>query len=171
MELPTFLMITLQKVSSLQIPESKNIDPQSDSMSCPTLKSIMKYRRHPSITAIQDAYKERSFSFSTVEKIDVIREIKNLSKKKAIQDDDIPVEILKESVNFFAEYIHIFYNYATTNSKFPSFLKMANVTFIFKKGSKSKKENFRPVSILPVLLKIFKKLMTKQLFTFFENIM
>ena len=111
MELPTFLMITLQKVSSLQIPESKNINPQSEGMSCPTLKSIMKYRRHPSITAIQDAYKGSPFSFSTVEKIGVIREIKNLSKKKAIQDDDIPVEILKENVNFFAEYIHIFYNY------------------------------------------------------------
>ena len=97
--------------------------------------------------------------------------IKNLSKKKATQDDDIPVEILKENVNFFAEHIHIFYNYATTNSKFPSFLKMANVTLIFKKGSKNKKGNFRPVSILPVLSKIFKKLMTKKLFRFLENIL
>ena len=71
MELPTFLMITLQKVFSLQIPESNNIDPQSESMSCPTSKSIMKCRRQPSITAIQDVYKESSFSFSAVEKIDV----------------------------------------------------------------------------------------------------
>ena len=99
-------------VSSLQIPESNNIDPQYEIMSCPTLKSIMKYRRYPSITAIQDAYKGSSFSFSTVERVDVIREIKNLSKKKAIQDDDIPVKILKENVNFFAEYICIFCNHA-----------------------------------------------------------
>ena len=35
-------------------------------------------------------------------------------------------------------------------SKFPSFLKTANLTPVFKKGSKNKKENFRPVSILPV---------------------
>ena len=48
---------------------------------------------------------------------------------------------------------------------------MANVTAIFKKESKNKKENFRPVSILPVLSKIFKKLMSKQLSTFFENIL
>ena len=102
----------------------------------------MKYRSHPSITAIQDAYEGSSFSFSTVEKVDVIREIKNLSKKKAIQDNDIPVKILKDNVNFFADYICIFYNYTITTSKFPSFLKMANVTPIFKKGSKNKKGKF-----------------------------
>ena len=68
-------------------------------MSCPTLKSIIKYIRHPSINAKQDAYKGSSFYFSTVEKLDVIRGIKNLSKKKATQDDDIPVKILKENIN------------------------------------------------------------------------
>ena len=157
-------------VSLLQILESNNIDLQSERMSYPTLKSIMEYRRHPSITTIQDAYKG-SFSFSTVEKVDVTREIKNLSKKKAIKDDNTPVKILKENVNFFAEYICIFYNHAITTSKLPSFLKMANITPIFEKGSKNKKENFRPVSILPVLSKIFEKPMSKQLSTFFENIL
>ena len=48
---------------------------------------------------------------------------------------------------------------------------MANITPIFKRGSKNKKENFRPVSILSVLLKIFEKLMSKQLSTFSENIL
>ena len=51
----------------------------------------MKYRKNPSIRATQDAYKGSSFSFVTVERADVIREIKNLNKKKAIYDDDIPI--------------------------------------------------------------------------------
>ena len=50
--------------SSLQLLESNNIDPQSEKMSCPTLKSI----RHPSITSVKDACKGSSFYFSTVEK-------------------------------------------------------------------------------------------------------
>ena len=66
---------------------------------------------------------------------------KNLNKKKAIHDDHIPVKTLKENANFFAEYICIFYNTAITN-----------VTPIFTKGRKNKKENFRPISILPVFL-------------------
>ena len=53
-------------------------------MSCPTVKPVMKCKRHPKIAAIQDAYKGNSFSFCTVEKVDVIRVIKNLSKEKAI---------------------------------------------------------------------------------------
>ena len=71
----------------------------------------MKYIRHHSITAKQDAYKGSSFYFSTVEKLDVIREIKNLSKKKATQDDDIPLKILKENINernVFAETFAVF---------------------------------------------------------------
>ena len=43
----------------------------------------MIYRRHPSITKIQDAYKVSSFSFSTVEKVDAAWEIKKFRKKKA----------------------------------------------------------------------------------------
>ena len=92
----------------------------------------MKYRRHSSINAIQDPFKGSSFSFSTVEKVDVIREIKNLSKKKAIYLDDISNKILKENVNFFAEYIFIFCNNAITFSEFPSYLKIANVNLISK---------------------------------------
>ena len=37
-------------LSSFQIPGSNNINMQSEGMPCPELKSIMKYRRHPSNT-------------------------------------------------------------------------------------------------------------------------
>ena len=42
--------------SSLEIPESNNIHPHPEKMSYSTLKSTMKYKRNPNITAIQDAY-------------------------------------------------------------------------------------------------------------------
>ena len=130
-------------VSSLHVPESSNINPKSERVSCPTLKLIMKYSRYPSITVIQYACKGSSFSFSTVDKVHVIREIKKLNKKKAILNDSISFKISKENVNFL---ILIFYNNAITTSKFPSFLKMANVIPIFKKESKSKKKSFRAVT-------------------------
>ena len=60
-------------------------------------------------------------------------------------------------------------------SKFTSFLKMANITHFFKKLSKVFKEIckdiFRSGSILPVLSKTFKKIMSKQLSAFSENIL
>ena len=59
---------------------------------------------------------------------------------KAILDDDIPVKILKENVDFSTEYICIFYNNAITTSKFRSFFRMANVVPILEKGSKIKEK-------------------------------
>ena len=107
-------------MSSLQFSESNSINLHSQRISCFTSTSVIKYRRHPSITAIQDAYKGSLFSFSAVNEVDVIREIKNLNKKKATDDDDTPAKILTENVNVSAEFIFIFNNNAKTTSKFPS---------------------------------------------------
>ena len=49
-------------------------------------------------------------------------------------------------------------------------MKEADVTPIHKKGKKDKKENYRPVSILPVLSKIFERIMFIQMSAFFEDI-
>ena len=49
-------------------------------------------------------------------------------------------------------------------------MKEADVTPIHKKGKKDKKENYRPLSILPVLSKIFERVMFVQMSAFFEDI-
>ena len=49
-------------------------------------------------------------------------------------------------------------------------MKEADVTPIHKKGKKDKKENYRPVSILPVLSKIFERIVFIQMSAFFEDI-
>ena len=51
---------------------------------------------------------------------------------------------------------------------FPSILKNANITPLFKKGHRGSKENYRPVSILPVISKIFEKLLCKQITIFID---
>ena len=49
-------------------------------------------------------------------------------------------------------------------------LKSAEVKPVFKKKSRIDKENGRPVSIFPVISKIFEKLIFKQLLMFFEQV-
>ena len=49
---------------------------------------------------------------------------------------------------------------------------MANVKkFVFKKGKKGLKENYRPISILNLVLKIFERIIWEQLKTFIDNIL
>ena len=48
---------------------------------------------------------------------------------------------------------------------------IANVTPIFKKRKRTSKNNYRPVSILPILSKLFERLISKQFSEFFESIL
>ena len=50
-------------------------------------------------------------------------------------------------------------------------MKLADVTPTHKKGSQSEKGNYRPVSILPNLSKIFERCIYKQISEYFENIL
>ena len=49
------------------------------------------------------------------------------------------------------------------NKNFPENLKLADVTPIFKKKDKTFVENYRPVSVLPTVSKIFERIMQRQI--------
>ena len=55
------------------------------------------------------------------------------------------------------------------NGIFPDSLKAANITPVFKKDSRTEKTNYRPVSILPNLSKIYERLIYNQLSKYLEN--
>ena len=60
-------------------------------------------------------------------------------------------------------------NKSFENGTFPDYLKEANVTPIFRNDDPLDKENYRPVSILPLLSKVFEKLIYKQLSNYIES--
>ena len=67
------------------------------------LKAIVKHRKYPSIAAINQTFRKKSFNFSIIEKKDIFDKVMKLKHKKAILDSDIPVKVLKEKVDFLAE--------------------------------------------------------------------
>ena len=95
-----------------------------------------------------------------------------LSLNKSVQDTDIPVKILKENADYFAEHICLQLNETICSSKFPTSFKLAIVTpAVFKQGSRNQKDNYRPIRILPIISKIFEKLICRQLSNHFDNIL
>ena len=160
-------------VKNLKIPEKFVTDSLPQSLSRhPTLNAILKYKNHPSMRVIK-RFSQRfsSFYFSHVDKNTVLKEIKKLNLNKAVQDSDIPVKILKENADFFADYIYLQFNEAVDSSKFADFFKSADISAAFKQGSRNKKENYRPISILPLISKIFEKIICRQLSNHFDNIL
>ena len=54
---------------------------------------------------------------------------------------------------------------------FPDELKQADIKPIYKKESRNEKENYRPVSILPNLSKVFERCMYDQLQGHFDKVL
>ena len=83
--------------------------------------------------------------------------------KKAPTHKNIPPKVLKTSAMVIAETLQQLFNQALTTGEFPTNLKNADVTPVFKKNNPLNKENYRPVSVLPAISKVFEKLMQNQI--------
>ena len=61
------------------------------------------------------------------------------------------------------------FNTSFESSKFPNDWKTARVTPNFKDGCKSDKSNYRPISILPVISRLFEKFVFNQLYHYLDR--
>ena len=83
--------------------------------------------------------------------------------------DGIPMSILKKVINCIKlPLLHIF-NTSFISGIFPNELKISKVCPIFKHGSKTDLNNYRPISILPSLSKILEKILYIRLDNFFSD--
>ena len=76
---------------------------------------------------------------------------------------EIPIKILKESTFCSPELTNCI-NESLTNNIFPDTWKLSDTTAVFKKLDPIHKANYRPVSILPLLSKVFEKTTYDQLY-------
>ena len=132
---------------------------------------LEKYKNHPSIIAIKNfCHESKTFNFETMKREDVLEKIKSLDRSKTFQNGDVPTKIIKENVELFTDFIHSALNEAIQSGNFPSCLKWAEVTPIFEKGLSSQVDNYRPVSILPNVSKLFERPLFQQITLFFDQI-
>ena len=138
------------KITELIIDE--NFTETADKLS----DSINKFRNHPSIIMIKTKnISTDTFSFSKITYDNVLQKIDSLDVRKASQQTDISTKILKQNSEYFANYFFENINFCIENSEFPSDLKLADVIPIYKKNSKNLKDNYRPVSILSNISKVY----------------
>ena len=58
------------------------------------------------------------------------------------------------------------FNTSLETNQFPDFWKNARITPIFKEGDGAVKSNYRPISVLPVISRLFEKLVLNQLYQY-----
>ena len=116
---------------NLKIPQYKEQDLISASISDLVMRAIFKYKTHPSIIAIKENFNSSTpFNFLFVDKEDILKEIKNLKANKATQNTDITTKLIKENSDIFADFIFENLNDSISHSVFPSALKLANITLV-----------------------------------------
>ena len=91
--------------------------------------------------------------------------VQDVDASKATASHHIPTRICKENIDRITN----IFNLGTVESNFPSKFKLANITPVHKKGDKTDKSNYRPISLLSAISKHFEKLYAIQISTFMEN--
>ena len=88
--------------------------------------------------------------------------------KLIFQQNGRPVKIIKANGYVFSEFIMHNYNKGFSNARFFDSPRSAEDKPVFKKKFRTDKENYKPVAILPVISKIFERLIFKQLIFFVQ---
>ena len=84
-------------------------------------------------------------------------------RRNLVKEADVATKIIKENGDIFTDFIYPAVNASCSINEFPSFLQLTAVIPIFKKGSKNSKYNYRPISILKNIFKIYERVMFKQI--------
>lgn len=80
--------------------------------------------------------------------------------------DDIQIEFLKQNSRLFSQFFTTSINNSFDSQTFPDSLKIAKIKPIFKSGSKLEISNYRPISVLPAMSKIYEIIIRDRLENF-----
>ena len=110
-----------------------------------------------------------SYSFSLVTENQILRYLTKLSANKATGLDGIPSRFVKDGAPIIAQPLSHIINLSLIQGVVPDELKSARVIPIFKKNDKTSVGNYRPVSILSIVSKVFERVVYDQVESYFKS--
>ena len=93
----------------------------------------------------------------------VAKTIDRLKPSKSQGPDNIHPKLLKECKNSIVPPLTTIFRKSLQESVLPDVWKQANVTAIYKKGDRTKPENYRPISLTSVPCKLMERIMRDQI--------
>ena len=97
---------------------------------------------------------------------EIARILKHLKNKKSSGHDGISNEILKCCSPVIEPILAEIFNEMIEFSIYPDWMKLAKITPLYKKGDRNLPENYRPISLISSLSKVFEKLLLKRMMSF-----
>lgn len=97
------------------------------------------------------------FNFLEISEEFVMSQLRSLKSGKAVGLDRILARLLKNSADIVVKPVTFIINTSLRTAQVPSDWKSARVIPLFKKGKADELDNYRPISILPVLSKVLER--------------
>ena len=154
---------------SLEINEHSYIIDSDSNESNSVKKGINKYRNHPRVLLIKITLRNiLSFSFNELGLSEIEIELNLINLRKAATSNGISPKLLKSTKTIYSETLKTIFNNCLIKAEFPNKLKLAGVTPILKKEDPSRTKNYRLVSVLPSVSKIFERILHRQVSSYVD---
>jgi len=102
-------------------------------------------------------YENDSFSDFIIYSYDIFLILKSLNPSKAMGPDGIHGKVLKTCARSLAHPLSVLFNLSFSTGCIPPDWKLASVVPVFKKGDKTSVENYRPISLTSLVMKVFER--------------
>lgn len=113
--------------------------------------------------------KPKTFSFCLTNRNEVNELIMELPESSGPGFTGIPTKLIKSLSGLFAPFLSTLFNKCLIMGEIPNDWKIALVTPLFKnKGQENDMNNYRSISVLSPIAKIFEKIIYKQIFNYFN---
>ncbi len=95
--------------------------------------------------------------------------IKEMNSNSAAGPDSIPAVLYKECSNELAVPLNILFSMSIEQGVIPKALKSSVIVPVFKGGDRSQPSSYRPISLTPIVMKIFERVVRKQMINFIST--
>ena len=95
--------------------------------------------------------------------------MKTIDEKKSSGLDKIPNKLLKIAADVIAPSLTEIYAKSIYTGIFPNEWKETRVSPVYKNGTKHEPSNYRPISVIPTVSKVFEKIFFDQLNKYFND--
>ncbi len=122
------------------------------------------------ISELDTNHEKCTFDLREVTQAEVLQEIKGLRADSSTGPDQIPVKFLKPVAEFLAGHLTYIINSCIKASYFPEAWKIARISTIPKVNQPKIEQDYRPISILPALSKVFERLVSHQVNAYIKDL-
>ena len=134
----------------------------------PNLASEINTPNHKHFKDYLNSPPKCTFQFQLIDETLTESLFDKLPNKSSSGYDNISLKLLKRLKTDLVSPITILVNQMLSTGVFPEKLKLAKVIPLYKKDEDSQFNNYRPISLLPAISKIFEKVIFIQLFSYFD---